>query len=50
MLARAVTGRYKTISMWDSFHGATLDASSVGGERMFRGDGQDAHHDQGFLH
>jgi 4-aminobutyrate aminotransferase len=37
-LARAVTGRHKTLSMWDSFHGATLDASSVGGERMFRGD------------
>jgi 4-aminobutyrate aminotransferase len=37
-LARAVTGRHKTISMWDSVHGATLDASSVGGERMFRGD------------
>jgi len=37
-LARAVTGRHKTLSMWDSFHGAALDASSVGGERMFRGD------------
>jgi (R)-1-hydroxy-2-aminoethylphosphonate ammonia-lyase len=37
-LARAVTGRHKTLSMWDSFHGATLEASSVGGERMFRGD------------
>ncbi len=37
-LARAVTGRHKTVSMWDAFHGASLDASSVGGERMFRGD------------
>ncbi len=37
-LARAVTGRHKTISMWDAFHGASLDASSVGGERMFRRD------------
>src|SRR5215831_9704555 len=37
-LARAATDRHKTISMWDSFHGASLDASSVGGERMFRGD------------
>jgi 4-aminobutyrate aminotransferase len=37
-LARVVTGRHKTVSMWDSFHGASLDASSVGGERMFRGD------------
>jgi len=30
------TGRYKTISMWDSFHGATLDTISVGGEAVFR--------------
>lgn len=30
-LARAVTGRHKTISMWDSFHGASLDAISIGG-------------------
>jgi len=37
-LARAATGRHKTISMWDAFHGASLDAASVGGERMFRGD------------
>jgi 4-aminobutyrate aminotransferase len=37
-LARAATGRHKTISMWDAFHGASLDASSVGGERMFRRD------------
>lgn len=35
-LARRYTGRYKTISMWDSFHGATLGAISVGGERDFR--------------
>ena len=37
-LARVVTGRYKTISMWDSFHGASLDAISVGGEELFRRD------------
>jgi 4-aminobutyrate aminotransferase len=37
-LARAATGRHKTLSMWESFHGASLDASSIGGERMFRGD------------
>lgn len=37
-LARIVTGRHKTISMWDSFHGASLDASSVGGEERFRRD------------
>ncbi len=35
-LARYVTGRHKTISMWDSFHGASLDAISIGGERLFR--------------
>jgi len=35
-LARVATGRYKTISLWDSFHGASLDAISVGGEAMFR--------------
>ena len=37
-LARAATGRHKTLSMWDSFHGATLEASSVGGEQLFRRD------------
>jgi 4-aminobutyrate aminotransferase len=35
-LARVATGRHKTISMWESFHGASLDAISVGGERAFR--------------
>ena len=35
-LARAATGRHKTISLWDSFHGASLDAISIGGEAMFR--------------
>lgn len=35
-LARVATGRHKTISMWDSFHGASLDAISVGGEAVFR--------------
>jgi 4-aminobutyrate aminotransferase len=35
-LARVATGRFKTISMWDSFHGASLDAVSVGGESLFR--------------
>ncbi len=35
-LARAATGRYKTISLWDSFHGASLDAISIGGEATFR--------------
>ena len=36
-LARLATGRFKTISMWDSFHGATLDTISLGGESLFRG-------------
>jgi 4-aminobutyrate aminotransferase len=35
-VARVATGRHKTISMWESFHGASLDAISVGGERAFR--------------
>ena len=35
-LARLVTGRFKTISMWDAFHGASLDAISIGGEAVFR--------------
>lgn len=35
-LARAVTGRHKMVSMWDSFHGASLDAISIGGEATFR--------------
>jgi len=35
-LARIATGRHKTVSMWDSFHGASLDAISLGGEALFR--------------
>ena len=35
-LARYATGRHKTISMRDSFHGASLDAISIGGEALFR--------------
>ena len=37
-LARYATGRHKTVSMWDAFHGANLDAISVGGEALFRKD------------
>jgi 4-aminobutyrate aminotransferase len=37
-LARVATGRFKFVSMWDSFHGASLDAISVGGEAIFRRD------------
>jgi 4-aminobutyrate aminotransferase len=35
-LARYATGRHKTLSMWDAFHGANLDTISVGGEALFR--------------
>jgi 4-aminobutyrate aminotransferase len=35
-LARVATGRFKTLSMWDAFHGASLDAISISGEAMFR--------------
>ncbi|MBP1651482.1 MAG: aminotransferase class-III, partial [Bacteroidetes bacterium] len=37
-LARVVTGKYKTISMYDSFHGASMDSISVGGEYQFHQD------------
>ena len=35
-VARAASGRFKTISFWDSFHGAGFGAASVGGEATFR--------------
>lgn len=35
-VARAATGRFKTISFWDAFHGAGFGAASVGGEHTFR--------------
>ena len=35
-IARLVTGKYKVLSTWDSFHGASLDSISVGGEAAFR--------------
>ena len=35
-LARMATGRFKFVSMWGAFHGATLDTISVGGEAVFR--------------
>lgn len=37
-LVRYATGRFKTVSMWGSFHGASLDAISIGGESLFRRD------------
>ncbi|EOB3676434.1 aspartate aminotransferase family protein [Vibrio vulnificus] len=35
-LARHITGNYKVVSLWDSFHGTSMDAISVGGEACFR--------------
>ena len=35
-LARTATGRYKTLSFWDAFHGAGFGAAAVGGEALFR--------------
>ncbi len=35
-IARTVTGRFKTLSFWDAFHGAGLGASSLSGEALFR--------------
>ncbi len=35
-IARAATGRFKTLSFWDAFHGAGFGAASVGGEATFR--------------
>ncbi|MFG0244672.1 MAG: aminotransferase class III-fold pyridoxal phosphate-dependent enzyme [Phycisphaerales bacterium JB052] len=34
-VARACTGRYRTIAFHDSFHGATLDAASLSGQDLF---------------
>ena len=35
-IARTATGRYKTLSFWDAFHGAGFGAAAVGGEALFR--------------
>lgn len=35
MLAKQITGKWKTISYWDSYHGNGFQASSVGGEEHF---------------
>ncbi len=35
-IARAATGRFKTLSFWDAFHGTGFGAASVGGEATFR--------------
>jgi 4-aminobutyrate aminotransferase len=36
-LAIQTTGNFKTISFWDSFHGAGMAAASIGGEAHFKG-------------
>ncbi len=36
-LAKQVTGKFKTISFWDAFHGAGFAAASIGGEAHFKG-------------
>lgn len=33
-LARIVTGKHKVVALWDSFHGASLDAIAAGGEAV----------------
>ena len=35
-LARTATGRHKTLSFWDAFHGAGFGASALSGEALFR--------------
>ena len=37
MLAKLITGCFKTISYWDSYHGTGMGAASVGGEEHFSG-------------
>lgn len=36
-LAKQITGNFRTISFWDSFHGASYQAASIGGEEHFKG-------------
>lgn len=35
ILAKQVTGKWKTISFWDNYHGTTFQAASVGGTEHF---------------
>lgn len=35
-VARAATGRWKTLSFWDAFHGAGAGAAALSGEALFR--------------
>ena len=35
-IARTATGRFKTLSFWDAFHGAGFGSSALSGEALFR--------------
>ncbi|HRD77692.1 MAG TPA: aminotransferase class III-fold pyridoxal phosphate-dependent enzyme, partial [Hyphomicrobiaceae bacterium] len=35
-IARTATGRHKTLSFWDAFHGAGFGAAALSGEALFR--------------
>jgi 4-aminobutyrate aminotransferase len=35
-IARTATGRFKTLSFWDAFHGAGIAAAALSGEALFR--------------
>ncbi len=35
MLAKHITGKWKTLSYWDAYHGTGFQAASVGGEEHF---------------
>lgn len=35
-IARAATGRHKTLSFWDAFHGAGTGSAAMSGETLFR--------------
>jgi len=35
-IARAATGRFKTLAFWDAFHGAGIGAAALSGEALFR--------------
>jgi len=35
-IARAATGRFKTLSFWDAFHGAGIGSGALSGEALFR--------------
>lgn len=35
-IARIATGRFKTLSFWDAFHGAGVGAGAMSGETLFR--------------